>query len=254
MTVTAEDGLGNTGTGSDAIIVDNTLPGSVEGFAAAPGHQKVHLSWSDASGKDTNYYGVLVRYDAWGDYPEYEPPAPAYPASYTAGDGEAFTGTGTVATHVIVPPDIHYYSAFVYDLALNYGPVTSAGQDRATNYWLGDVAIGLRRVGLRRARDATRHQLPGGQYGQAPTGLFNRCDVGPSDDHSRLGIPLPNDFINFEDLMMFAMNYGVVSPAGRIDPVPSRGRRGRSCAVARGAGEESRGRGAGGAPARWERG
>jgi hypothetical protein len=218
VTVTATDGLGNTGTGNDAITVDNTPPGSVEGFAAAPGHQKVHLSWNDASGKDANYYGVVVRYDAWGDYPEYDMAAPGYPASYTAGDGEAFTGTGTVATHVIVPPDIHYYSAFVYDMALNYGAVTSAGQDRATNYWLGDVA----NVGNSWSPDgevtvADINKLAG-QYGSAPTGDFNMCDVGPSDDNSRLGIPLPNDFINFEDLMMFAMNYGVVSPAGRIVP------------------------------------
>jgi hypothetical protein len=218
VTVTVTDGLGNVGTGSDGIIVDNTLPGSVEGFAAAPGHQKVHLSWSNASGKDVNYYGVLVRYDAWGDYPEYDTAAPAYPGSPTAGDGEAFSGTGTTATHAIVPTDIHYYSAFVYDWALNYGPVTSGGQDRATNYWLGDVASAPAVWGYNGAVDVWDIDKLGGEYGQAPTGNYNRCDVGPTDDYSRLGIPLPDDFVGFEDLMMFALNYGVVSPAGKVVP------------------------------------
>jgi len=216
VTVTATDGLGNTGSGSDGIIVDNTLPSSVAGFAAAPGHQKVHLSWSDASGNDTNYYGVLVRYDAWGDYPEYDTPAPVYPGSPTTGDGDAFSGTGTTATHAIVPPDIHYYSAFVYDWALNYSAAASGGQDRATNYWLGDVANGWASWGYDGLVNVNDINWLGGEYGQAPTGNYNRCDVGPTDDHSRLGIPLPNDFVDFEDLMIFAMNYGVVSPTGKV--------------------------------------
>jgi hypothetical protein len=40
-------------------------------------------------------------------------------------------------------------------------------------------------------------------------------DVGPTDDMSRFGIPLTDNWINFEDLMVLAMNYGRVSPTGR---------------------------------------
>ncbi|HEY5134041.1 MAG TPA: T9SS type A sorting domain-containing protein, partial [Candidatus Krumholzibacteriaceae bacterium] len=40
------------------------------------------------------------------------------------------------------------------------------------------------------------------------------CDFGPTDDWSRLGIPLPDNKIDFEDLMIFSMNWGNVTPAG----------------------------------------
>ena len=45
-------------------------------------------------------------------------------------------------------------------------------------------------------------------------GFYNPiADVGPTDDWSRLGIPTTDNNINFEDLMVFAMNFGVVSAA-----------------------------------------
>jgi hypothetical protein len=56
-----------------------------------------------------------------------------------------------------------------------------------------------------------------GTYAVAdPAGNNAECDVGPTDDHSRVGIPEPDDMISFEDLMIFAMNYGAVAP--RIVP------------------------------------
>ena len=215
VTVTATDWLGNSASDSDGIIVDNTLPGTVAGFAAAPAHEEVDLSWDDPTGLDANYCGVMVRYDVWGDYPTYDLGTPVYPAVETDGL-EAFSGDDTGTTHAIVPRDIHYYSVFVFDWALNYGTVVAAGQDRATNYWLGDVA------------NAGNLWVPDGNvfvaditklstlYGSAPAGDELKCDVGPTDDHGRVGIPEPDDMLNFEDLMIFSMNYGVVAP--RIVP------------------------------------
>ena len=46
--------------------------------------------------------------------------------------------------------------------------------------------------------------------------------MGPTDDHSRLGIPTTDNFIDLEDLMIFAMNYTVVAPA-KGGPVPDTG-------------------------------
>jgi len=136
VTVTATDWLGNSASGSDGIIVDNTLPGTVAGLAAAPAHEEVVLSCDDASGEDTNYYGVMVRYGVWGDYPLYDLPDPApYPGDETEGV-LAFSGDAAGTTFGVVPRDIHYFSAFVYDWALNYGTVATAGQDRSTNYEL----------------------------------------------------------------------------------------------------------------------
>ena len=220
VTVTATDWLGNSASDSDGIIVDNTLPGNVTGFAAAPAHEEGILSWTDPTvpSLDTNYYGIVVQYDAWGDYPFYATSAPAYPASHTAGDGGAFDGTGAVtgAVHVIVPRDIHYYSAFAYDWALNYGGVDAGGQDRCTNYWLGDVATTLGVPGYNGLVNPADIDQLGGAYAiVSPTGTNAECNVGPTDDHSRVGIPLPHDggtaVVDFEDLMIFSMNYGVVS-------------------------------------------
>ena len=219
VTVTATDAMSNSASDSDDITSDNTLPGAITGFDAAPAHEEVALVWDDPTGLDTNYYGVVVRYAAWGDYPFYDVAAPAYPADEATGDGEAFSGLGAVtgATHGVVPRDIHYYSAFAYDWALNYGPVTSGGQDRATNYWLGDVATTLGTWGYNGLVNAADIDKLGLAFGQTnPTGNEAECDVGPTDDFSRLGIPEPDDVVDFEDLMVFAMNYGVV--AARVVP------------------------------------
>ncbi|MCD4690648.1 hypothetical protein K8S17_04225, partial [bacterium] len=200
------------GTGSDDIEVDNTAPAAITGLDAAPAHEDVVLTWDDASGVATEYYGVMVRYDVWGDYPTYDLATPTYPGTETAGL-EAFSGAAaTGTTHGIVPRDIHYYSAFVYDTALNYSLVTSDGQDRSTNYWLGDVSTTLGVWGYNGLVNAADIDKLGGQYGQVPTGSYLECDVGPTDDHSRVGIPEPDDFVSFEDLMIFAMNYDVVAP------------------------------------------
>jgi hypothetical protein len=49
---------------------------------------------------------------------------------------------------------------------------------------------------------------------QGPSPWNAEGDIGPTDDYSRFGIPLPDDAVDFEDLMIFAMNYGNVSPLG----------------------------------------
>jgi hypothetical protein len=217
VTVTVTDRLGNVGTGSDGVIVDNTPPDPIQAFTVSPGNEELVMAWANPTGLDENYCGVTGRYFAWGDYPEYDPPAPSYPANVTQGV-LAFDEQGLVMAWNldIEPRDTYYASAWVYDYALNYSPVggKGVGQGRATNYWLGDVADGWAswgHDGLVNADDIER--LSTTHYGSAPIG-FNEseCDVGPTDDHSRLGIPMPDKSLDFEDLIIFAMNYGVVAP------------------------------------------
>jgi len=218
VTVTATDAMGNVTSGSDDITADNTAPTPLAGLDAQPGHQEVSLAWDDASGNDAHYAGVLINYAVWGDYPNYATGAPSYPADETLGT-EAFDGTGTSATHTFVDydRDIYYYGGFVYDEARNYSAADAGGQDRATNYWLGDVRP-YTGTPLEPAYDGLVNVLDidalGTSYYKqaADPGFDDECDVGPTDTGSRLGIPEPDEWVNFEDLIIFAMNHGVVAP------------------------------------------
>jgi hypothetical protein len=79
--------------------------------------------------------------------------------------------------------------------------------DAATSYWLGDVDGSGTVVAYPDINDL------GTAFGTAEGhGLYNNiCDVGPTDDWSRVGLPTTDSRINFEDLMIFSMNFGVVS-------------------------------------------
>lgn len=220
VTVTATDAIGNTDSGSDDITADNTAPTAVADFDAAPGHQKCDLTWT--MGTDNFVLaGVTVRRAAnVGDYPVYPLFVGAWPAvdGYYPGDEtagtEAYNGSGSSATDAVVDRNIYYYQAFCYDEAGNYGPAAAAARDLATNYWLGDVATTLGFWGYNGlVNDADIDKL-GGAYHQAPAGSpENEMDVGPTvhPTYSRVGLPTPDNFVGFEDLMIFAMNYGVVS-------------------------------------------
>jgi len=230
--VDATDGIGNpAGQGSDDIIADNTAPTAVTGFDAAPGHQKCDLSWT--MGTDTYLDGVVVqRTDNAGDYPLYAAfkgawptVTPFYAADHTLGTN-VYNGAAAVAVDPVVDRNIYYYQAFCYDIARNYGAADVSGlsADLATNYWLGDVASTLGSgIGFYNGlvNDADINEL-GGWYHQAPGGApYTEMDVGPTvhPNYGRLGLPFPDNFVGFEDLMMFAMNYGVVAP--RIVPLLS---------------------------------
>jgi hypothetical protein len=224
VTVTATDNSSNVATGSDTIIADNTPPAALAGVTAQPRHQKIRLSWSDISGNDAHPYGIEFRQVAWGDYPDYDTTAPAYPANHGADTLAVQLSVTTLTTTdwTRVPRDIYYVAGFVYDWALNYSPAGTANTARATNYWLGDVAPAP--DGYDGYVDAVNDvDRLADTYGLADIDddFDAECNVGPTDISSPRGIPLPNDDdeVGFEDLMVFALNYTIVSPA--LDVVPS---------------------------------
>jgi hypothetical protein len=242
VTVTATDPLGNTASGSDNIIADNTAPTKVLNFRATPGHKKVNLTWDDASSNDAHYRGVEIRYNHWGDYPVYGTSAPSYPADHSAGTFAIGVLSGNSGTHGFTSPDrdIYYYSAFVYDWAGNYSVVDGEGQDRSTNYYLPDLGSGTGNIPgtggydgqvnaddlfffsrLYFATSATWGTIDpnGAESDFGPTAANKSYGVG-----NRLGIPTPDGVINFEDLMILAMNYGVVTPklSAPVDVMPAK--------------------------------
>jgi hypothetical protein len=223
VTVDATDGVGNTATqGSDDIIADNTAPGVVTDFDAAPAHEECVLSWTN--GYDLYFAGVVVQRDAvGGEYPQYPwfvgnwPNVDTgYPGSESLGTN-VYDGSGTSHTDGFVARNIYYYQAFCYDIARNYGPAASTARDLATNYWLGDVSDVWGSWGYDGEVDDDDILKLSDVYGTVDPVTYpgdSECDIGPTvhPDWHRLGLPKPDDKVEFEDLMVFAMNYGVVAP------------------------------------------
>ncbi len=229
------DIFGNvSGTG---FTVDCTAPGPVDSFVGYPGHEKGDLEWTMADISDVAGFEIwrAVRYDtdpAVSSYPEYDDnpgdALPNRPSTRAVANGSpqwtmiADLPAGDVAyTDNVVPRGIYFYEIFAYDAAGNYGP-PAADPVWVMNYWLGDVADG----------SGTDWQFDGyvnaddisylGAYFGTTIGYDvqqNHLDVGPTDDNSRLGIPTTDNDIDFEDLMIFAMNYNVVGPA-KSEAVP----------------------------------
>ena len=115
---------------------------------------------------------------------------------------------------------VYYYTVFAVDAAGNASaaPLTV---DRATNYWLGDIDRLAHDLAPDGEVDVSDMNILGTYFGttvatDAPGAI---TDVGPTDDWSRVGVPLTDSLINFEDLMVFAMNFGIVSGAKSQVPV-----------------------------------
>jgi len=210
---------------SDDIILDTAPPGAADDLAGEAGHEKGILTWTDPA--DGDLEGIEVWRGPWHDgsnvsaYPEYDDivgnTIPTRPATRAAADASAeWTLAGTALpgdegfTDAFVPRGIYYYELFAKDMAGNYGP-PMAEYIRVMNYWLGDV----RPSGYDGYLDVADITALGTAFGTEDADgppYDNEIDVGPTDDWSRLGIPLTDNLVDFEDLMIFAMNYSVVAP------------------------------------------
>ncbi len=205
-------------------IVDWTNPPPPVDFVAAPGHNKIHLSWTVPEDRNAPIEGTLIVRKLWsfGAYPEYDDVSPpnGYPTNPGNGALVAFVpGTGTQTYDDDVFTDhtrnIYYYTAFTRDFAGNYSPAAASAQDRSTSYWLADVSAhpgGSDYDGFVDFYDKV--VLSDCYYTQDGDSFYvAEMDVGPTDDSSRFGIPLTDNWIDFEDLMIVAMNYGRVDPS-----------------------------------------
>ncbi len=224
-TVYAEyrDGALNVLAQQDDILYDTAAPSAATGLNAQPAHERVELTWTDPG--DADLIAIEVWRGLWHDganasiYPEYDdslgntiPTRPATRAAALASAewllaGSALPGDEAFSD-TLVTRGVYYYEVFPADSALNYsGPVTLT--DRATNYWLGDVQVAY--DGDVDVGDMT---VLGAAFGaeDGEGGYNNECDVGPSDDTTPKGIPQTDDVVDFEDLILFAIHYGTVTP------------------------------------------
>ena len=209
--------------GDAAIEVDCTAPGLAAGIGAEPGNQKVTVTWTDPAPVD--FTGVEIWRGMWHDgsnnsaYPEYDdlpgstiPVRPADRATALASVEWTLAGTVLPGDESFVdsfaPRGAYFYEVFAVDAAFNYGGPAALNAG-ATNYWLGDVQSGY--DGDVDIGDVT---VLGAAYGtdDGEPGYNNECDIGRTDDGSSRGIPLTDNVIDFEDLILFAVNFGFVTP------------------------------------------
>jgi len=127
-------------------------------------------------------------------------------------------GTGT--------RDFWYYTAYVNDPCGNFSgaaPMTAG----TLNYHLGDVAGGVGLCSGDNQVDGLDISLLGANYGKNDSWILSHgvacLDVGPTSTGYVDGRPLTDDVINFEDLILFAINFSVVS-APQMSAVPVAGR------------------------------
>ncbi len=215
-----------------SFLVDCIAPAPVTDIIAAPGHNKITVTWNHDD-VDVDHYEIFrgLWYDTTvgiSAYPEYDDLAgnviPTRPATWAVADADPeweFVGSTAPGVHTITdtwPDDssrgVYYYEVFAVDAVLN-GDAAPAN-DRATNYWLGDVT-GIAAVTTPNGLvDSFDMSDLGTAFGTTEAGgppYNNLVDVGPTDDWSRLGIPTTDNAVDFEDLMIFSLNFGVVTPA-----------------------------------------
>jgi len=190
---------------------DTTPPSSPANFVARPGNRKCRLSWTNPDG---SFKGVEIRKNPWANnaYPEYDDSYPipsGYPENQASGElvykgsGTSYQDSNDVATF---PRNVYFYSIFAYDRTGNYSELSAGDTARATNYWLGDIDGDGRVYFSDLSIFAGTYDTDEGDAEYLP-----EFDIGPTVNKSAEDIPLTDNKIDFEDLVIFAMNYMAVS-------------------------------------------
>jgi len=169
---------------------------------------------------------VEVYRKGFGFYPEYDDlggSVPAVPATPAAALGTGWVLTGVTASGQTDEPadrDNWYYVVFTEDGCGNVSAVSNMAGG-TLNYHLGDVTPTGGSIGDNDV-DGLDISALGAAYGTIHGGAFYNahCDVGPTGDFSVDARPTTDNVINFEDLILFAINFGEVSrlPGGVVTP------------------------------------
>lgn len=208
-----------------SITIDNVAPVAIGDLAAAQvkagndGDGTTDIALTFTAPPDA---AVVEVYRAgYGSYPEYDDAGgsvPATPGAYPPGAPWALTGvTATGQTDEVTTRDFWYYVAYVQDACGNWSAVSN--QTGGTlNYHLGDVADGVTDCAGNNLVSTADLSLLGAHYGAtlSDPDAYACLDVGPTTDYYVNARPITDNKVDFEDLMMFAINYGQVAAPGVI--------------------------------------
>jgi hypothetical protein len=180
--------VGNDGSGTTGITISYVTP---------PGATSVEV-WRKAFGS----YPLYATAPGTGSVPAL--PGSYPPAGWTLASG--VTASGQVDTPGT--RDDWYYVAYGRDGCSDSSPV-SAMTGGTLNYHLGDFSDGFTPGQGDNTVNTSDASLLGAHYGAGGGGLsgFEYLDVGPTTDNSTNGRPTVDQVVDFEDLVMVALNY-----------------------------------------------
>ncbi len=178
----------------------------------ADGTTKIQVNFTTPAGAAS----VELWRNSFGGYPLYDnaggvtPPAPG---PYPPGGGWTQVSPSWISGTFDEPAtrDFYYYVAYAKDACNNVtGPSNVTGG--TLNYHLGDVTNGTPGLGDNTV-GTIDVSLLGMHYGLSGVALagFEYLDVGPTTDNSVNGRPTTDSKTNFDDLVMFALNYTPVA-------------------------------------------
>lgn len=209
------------------VDIDLTAPGPVTNLVATQklagngttGTTFIDLTWDLPV--DTDVTSLELYRKGFGHYPEYDDDGGSVPTAPT--DPTDALANGWVLAETLVPGttststqtaarDFWYFVMFVNDEC--YSSVVSNQTDGTLGYHLGDVAG----PGDNQVATIDVSKL-GAAYGTIDGDLnYNQyVDVGPTTDYSVLSRPTTDNMIQFEDLIVFAINFGQVSRPVDLD-------------------------------------
>ena len=199
-----------------AFHLDTEPPVAASGLDATPQHHTCNLFWTAASEHDgyTLYWKQRTGYPYPGGLPA------VWNGTLATADGDTALAAGA-ATFAFGTAN-NFASRGVYDFRLVAEDCVNApamsGVASATNYFLGDVVGtgGGAYDGLVWGVGPGDLGVMGAVYGSTPsTNPGMEMNVGPTSDASSYGLPaygVTTARVNFEDLIIFAMNYGIAGP------------------------------------------
>ncbi len=192
--------------------------------AETDGTVPLSVTFQAPSGADIEVYRA-----PFGNYPEYDdaPDAGAVPSIPSYPPPAPWTRTAIAASGQLDDPpsrDCWFYVAFARNACTDLSPA-SALSGGTPNYHLGDVTDGAmpgqgdNRVGT---LDVS---LLGAHYGTllAPHDALGYLDVGPTVDRSAVTRPLTDSRVEFEDAMVFALNFDLVAAPSSGPQIASAG-------------------------------